>query len=211
MYTPEHFALEDRDAIHGLMRAHPFAALITHGADGFGVTHIPTVLKPDAGPHGQIECHLARANSHWKALANGAPALMVYSGPQAYVTPSWYPTKAETGKVVPTWNYAVVHCHGTATSIDDRDWLARHVSEISDQEEADRAQPWATSDAPERYIDTMLRGIVGVRFQIARIEAKAKMSQNQPDQNRAGVVSGMRQRNRAGDAAVAQWVGNRNG
>ena len=149
---------------------------------------------------------MARANPHWKSLRDAPEALAIYSGPQAYVTPGWYATKSEHGKVVPTWNYAVVHIYGRAEVLDDAEWLHAHVSDLSDLQEANRQEPWATSDAPERYMHAMVRGIVGIRLVIDRIEAKAKMSQNQPEQNRIGVANGMLERNTGHDATVAQWV-----
>lgn len=206
MYVPDHFKLVDQAEIFALMRAYPFAALITHGEDNFFATHIPTVLKADEGNAAVIECHLARANPHWKAIGTGREALMIFSGPQAYVTPAWYPSKAEHGKVVPTWNYAVAHAYGTATAVDDRDWLARHVSELSDQQEAYREQPWSTDDAPENYMAAMLRGIVGIRFEIERVEGKAKLSQNRSDGDRAAVARGFASRGRGSDSAMAAWV-----
>ncbi|MEM7774127.1 MAG: FMN-binding negative transcriptional regulator [Pseudomonadota bacterium] len=210
MYVPKHFALDDRGSILALIRSYPFAALVTQPGDGFNVTHIPTVIKPDDGDHGAIECHLSRANPQWRELVEGAPALMIFSGPQAYVTPAWYPAKAEHGKVVPTWNYAVVHAHGRAEAVDDRDWLVRHVAELSDQEEAGNEAPWSTSDAPETYITALSRGIVGVRLVIDQIEAKAKMSQNRPEHDRDGVANGLSSRGRDGDAVVGNWVQSRN-
>lgn len=206
MYVPDHFKLEDQAEIFALMRSYPFAAIITHSEDGLFATHIPTVLKPGEGALGSIECHLARANPQWKTIASGREALMIFGGPQAYVTPSWYPSKAEHGKVVPTWNYAVVHAYGVATAVDDRDWLMRHVSELSDQEEAYRAEPWSTADAPEKYMEAMLRGIVGVRFAVSRLEGKAKMSQNRSEADRTGVASGLSARGRESDSLMATWV-----
>ena len=120
-------------------------------------------------PYGTIECHLARANPHWKDLAAGGEALMIFQGPDGYITPNWYPSKAQHGKTVPTWNYAIVHAYGCPAVMQDKDWLRRHVGELTDQQEAGEAAPWALSDAPESYVDVMLRGIVGFRFAIARV------------------------------------------
>jgi transcriptional regulator len=135
------------------------------------------VLKGN-GPYGVIECHLARANPHWKDLAEGNEALMIFQGPEGYITANWYPSKTLHGKVVPTWNYAVVHAYGRPEVMKDKDWLHRHVSELTAQQERNEAEPWTLSDAPASYIDAMLRGIVGFRFAITRLEGKWKMSQN---------------------------------
>ena len=206
MYVPRQFALEDGAEIAKLMRAYPFAALVTHGPSGFFVTHVPTALDEGQGANGTIRCHLSRANPHAQAIGDGADALFIFNGPQAYVTPGWYPSKAEHGRVVPTWNYAVVHASGRASIVEDGDWLMRHVTELSDRQEAGREQPWATADAPERYMTGQIKGIVGVEFEITRIEAKAKMSQNRTADDRAGVAEGLEQRGRSGDRDVADWV-----
>ncbi|MBN9259391.1 MAG: FMN-binding negative transcriptional regulator [Hyphomicrobium sp.] len=205
MYVPEHFKLGDVAEQHALMRAYPFAALITMSDAGYEVTHLPTKLKSE-GALGVVECHVSRANPHWREIAKSGRGLLMYTGPQAYITPGWYPSKAAHGKVVPTWNYAVVHAHGTAEIVDDREWLVRHVSELTDQQEAGTATPWATSDAPGNYIEVMSRGIVGMRFTIERLEGKAKMSQNREIPDREGVVAGLKARAEEGDAKVADLV-----
>jgi transcriptional regulator len=205
MYQPDHFRVDDLAMLHALMRARPFAALISAGASGLYATHLPTVLK-EQGPYGAIECHLARANPHWKDLAAGGEALMIFQGPEAYVTPNWYPSKAEHGKVVPTWNYAVVHAYGRPAVMQDKDWLRRHVGDLTTQQEAREAVPWAVSDAPESYIDVMLRGIVGFRFEIERLEGKWKMSQNREMRDRAGTADGLLRRGEGEDAEVAALV-----
>ena len=205
MYLPDHFRVDDVAEMHALMRARPLATLVSAGASGLYATHLPTVLKPE-GPFGTIECHHARPNPHWKDLAEGGEALMIFQGPDAYVTPNWYPSKAEHGKAVPTWNYAAVHAYGRPAVMNDATWLHRHVSELTDQQEKSEAHPWKVTDAPERYVETMLRGIVGFRFDIARIEGKWKMSQNREMRDRAGVVQGLGARAEAEDAEVAALV-----
>ena len=205
MYTPDHFRVDDLPQMHALMRARPLAALVSTGAAGLYATHLPTVLKND-GPHGTIECHLARANPHWKDLAEGNEALMIFQGPEGYITPNWYPSKALHGKVVPTWNYAVVHAYGRPEVMKDKDWLRRHVGELTAQQETSEAQPWALSDAPDSYIEVMLRGIVGFRFAITRLEGKWKMSQNREAEDRKGVVAGLRARASGEDREIADAV-----
>ena len=188
MYQPDHFRAHDLPQMRALMRARPFATLISAGPAGLQATHLPTVLRDDE-PDGVIECHLARANPHWKDLAEGNEALLIFHGPEGYITPNWYPSKAEHGKVVPTWNYAVVH-----------------VAALTAQQERSEATPWALSDAPESYIEVMLRGIVGFRIAITRLEGKWKMSQNREMRDREGVASGLRQRAEGDDLAVAGLV-----
>ncbi len=205
MYRPDHFRVDDLAQMHALMRARPLAALVSAGATGLYATHLPTVLKSE-GEFGTIECHLARANPHWKDLAEGGEALMIFGGPEAYITPNWYASKAETGKVVPTWNYAAVHAYGRPQVMQDKDWLRRHVGELTAQQEAGEPKPWAVTDAPESFIDVMLRGIVGFRFDIARLEGKWKMSQNREMRDRVTTADGLEQRGQNEDAQVATEI-----
>ena len=156
--------------------------------------------------YGTIECHLARANPHWKDLAEGSEAMMIFSGVDGYITPNWYPTKAQTAKAVPTWNYAVVHAYGRPAIMKEKEWLLRHVTELSAQQERSEPHPWAVSDAPDSYIDVMLRGIIGFRFEIARLEGKWKMSQNRETQDRLGVIDGLKARARGDDLEIAEAV-----
>jgi len=207
MYTPAQFKVEDAGEAHALMRAHPFAILVTHSADGLVATHLPTVLKVDAAsPLGRIECHLARPNPQWKTLSADLDALLIFQGPEAYIRPGWYPSKAEHGKAVPTWNYAVVHAYGRLRVIQDEAWLRSHVTELTDQQEAPYEARWATSDAPESYLAVMARGIVGLELAITRLEGKLKMSQNRPVADRAGVVQGLAERAHGADAETAELV-----
>ena len=207
MYTPAQFKVEDVGEAHALMRAHPFAVLVTHGADGIVATHLPTVLKVDeASPLGRIECHVARPNPQWRTFTPDAEALVIFEGPEAYIRPGWYPSKAEHTKVVPTWNYAAVHAYGRLEPVQDKAWLLAHVSELSSQQESPYSAPWSTGDAPANFLDAMARGIVGFKLPIARLEAKAKMSQNREDRDRAGVVQGLGERAQGDDAAIAALV-----
>src|SRR5262247_1287326 len=152
MYQPDHYRVEDVAQMHVLMRARPLAALVSCGSSGLYASHLPTVLKND-GAFGIVEYHLARANPQWKELAEGNEALMIFQGPEGYITPNWYPSKAQHGKVVPTWNSAVVHAYGRPEKIENKDWLRRHVGELTAQQEQTQAKPWALSDAPQSYID----------------------------------------------------------
>jgi transcriptional regulator len=205
MYRPDHYRVDDLSLMHSLMRARPLVALVSAGAEGLCATHLPTVLKGEA-PYGVIEFHLARANPHWKQLAECNEALMIFQGPEGYITPNWYPSKAEHGKVVPTWNYAVVHAYGRPEVMKDKDWLCRHVTELTSQQERNEVRPWALSDAPGTYIDVMLRGIVGFRFAITRLEGKWKMSQNRDAKDRDGVSRGLVTRAAGDDLEMAEIV-----
>lgn len=208
MYQPDDFRVEDISEMHALMRARPFAALVSAGSAGLYASHLPTVLKDDER-YGVIECHLSRANPHWSDLAEGNEALMIFQGPEGYITPSWYPSKALHGKVVPTWNFAVVHAYGRPEVVKEKDWLLRHVTELTAQQESNEAKPWAPTDAPDTYIEVMLRGIVGFRFAITRLKGKWKMSQNREIQDRAGVVKGLSARATGDDLEMAEIVSRR--
>lgn len=193
MYQPTHGHFrEDRvDVQHALIRAHPFGAMVTLGAEGLAANHFPFIVDADASPLGTLRAHMARANGQWKDLDGSQESLVIFQGPYAYITPSWYPAKAETGKVVPTWNYAIVHAYGRPRIVHDPDWLLRHVSELSDTNEVTQAVPWSVSDAPEEFVGALLKAIVGVEIEITRLEGKWKTSQNQPESAREGVVRGL--------------------
>jgi transcriptional regulator len=189
------------------MRAHPFAVLVTNGSDGVVATHLPTVLKVDAAnPLGRIECHLARPNPQWRTFARDRDALVIFQGPEAYVRPGWYPSKSEHGKVVPTWNYAVVHAYGRLEVVSDAAWLLAHVGELSDQQEAPYQERWSTADAPASYLEVMARGIVGLKLTVTRLEGKMKMSQNREMRDREGVVQGLAERAQGHDRQTAALV-----
>ena len=207
MYTPAQFKIEDAGEAHALIRAHPFAILVTQGADGLTATHLPTVLKvDDASPLGRIECHLARPNPQWKSFAADAEALLIFQGPEAYIRPGWYPSKAEHGKAVPTWNYVAVHAYGSLRVMNDKAWLLAHVGELSEQQEAPYTERWSMADAPASYLDVMVRGIVGLTLEITRLEGKVKMSQNRDMRDREGVVAGLGERAEGHDAATSALV-----
>jgi transcriptional regulator len=203
MYRPSHFREDRPEVLHALIRAHPFAQLVTAGEQGLMANPLPLLIDPDASPHGTLRGHLARANDQVAALSAGGQALVIFQGPQAYVSPSWYPSKAEHGKVVPTWNYVAVHAWGTARVIDDADWLRRLVEDLTVSREQHRATPWAVGDAPEDFIDTMVKAIVGIEIPVDRIEGKWKVSQNRSEPDRRGVAEGLRA---DGDSAMADLV-----
>jgi transcriptional regulator len=192
MYLPEHFRTEDVASQRALIRARPFGLLVTNGPGGLMANPAPFLLDEHAGANGVLRAHLARANPQWREADGLREALVVFQDVDAYVTPSWYATKRETGKVVPTWNFSAVHVYGKLRAIEDRDWLRKLVTDLTDAHEAGRADPWKVTDAPADYVDVMLRGVVGIEIEIARIEGKAKLSQNRDDRDRAGVVAGLR-------------------
>lgn len=191
MYLPSHFAEERLDLLHATMRDHPFATLVTQGPDGTVADHLPLLLHAEADGFGILHGHVARANPVWRN--HPADVLVIFHGPQAYVTPSWYPTKREHGKAVPTWNYQVVHATGRLRSIDDAGWKRDMLDALTHCHEAGFADPWQLADAPADYIEPMLAAIVGIEIRITRLQGKSKLSQNQPAGNRAGVVAGLRQ------------------
>ncbi|AYO82786.1 FMN-binding negative transcriptional regulator [Methylobacterium brachiatum] len=207
MYQPPHFRDETRAAQHGLIRAYPLGLLITGGAAGLIADPVPFLLD-ESGPYGTLRAHLARANPHWQALAEAEECLVVFQGPQGYVTPGWYASKREHGRVVPTWNYATVHAWGRPRVIEDADWLRRQVADLTTLRETPRAAPWAVDDAPAPFVAAQLRAIVGIEIPITRIEGKWKMSQNRPEADRAGVVAGMRAES---ETALAELVAERSG
>lgn len=194
MYRPKHFSEDRIDVMHDVMRAHPFATLISVGADGPEANHIPFALEPgEDGTPGTLRAHVARPNPLWSENDPDpdADVLIVFQGPEHYVTPSWYPSKAEHGKVVPTWNYIIVHARGTMRAIQDTDWLLAHLNALTDHQETGRDTPWAVADAPADYLEKMVGGIVGLEIPIRSLEGKWKMSQNRNAADRAGVVDGL--------------------
>jgi transcriptional regulator len=200
MYIPRKFALTDEQTATALAAA-DFAQLVSHHPSGLLVTPLP--LTYDESSHSLVG-HVSRANPHWHA--DGAESVAIFAGPHTYISPSFYATKAETGKVVPTWNYEVLNVYGRLVVHDDLDWLLDLVTELTSRHEAGRAEPWQVTDAPEEFVQSQLRGIVGVELVIDKVEGKAKMSQNQPDRNRAGVIAGLRDSEAPQDRLVADRV-----
>ena len=193
MYQPPHFREDRIDVQHALIRSHPLGLLITAGPGGLMANPIPFLVDPAASEKGTLRAHLARANAQWRDLEAVEECLVVFQGPQAYVTPSWYATKQETGKVVPTWNYATVHAWGRPRVIQDESWLRSQIDDLTALREAARPEPWQVSDAPEPFVSAQVKGIIGLEIPIARIEGKWKVSQNRPEADRAGVARGLRE------------------
>ncbi len=201
MYTPAHFAASDQ-ALSNLLNNGGAANLVTMTPDGLLATLLPFVYDPDVGEHGALQAHMARNNTQWSSPVTGE-ALMIVQGADAYISPSWYASKAEHGRVVPTWNYSTAHVYGQLVVHDDAEWLGRHVRRLSDHHEAGRPRPWSVDEAPERFIAGQLRAIVGVELVITRVEAKTKLSQNRAPADVDGVIAGLRA---SGDPASAADV-----
>ena len=187
MYVPTHFAPDD-DSVHELLTHHGAADFVTSGDQGLEATMLPFVYDRESQV---LQGHFARNNDHWRH-ADGVEALVIVHGPDSYITPTWYASKAEHGRVVPTWNYVVAHVHGVATIHDDTEWLASLVRRLTEKHEGRRPVPWSVDDAPARFVDGQLRAIVGVEIEIARVDAKFKLSQNRPEADVDGVVAGLR-------------------
>lgn len=191
MYNSKHHQEHDLERLHQHMRGTRLAVLVSHGEQGLLATHLPVLLATDEGEFGTVYAHLARANRQWQALEQGAEVLLVFPGADAYVSPSYYPSKAENPKVVPTWNYLAVHAYGTAEVIHDAAPLLQIVSRLTDRHEQGRSEPWKVADAPADYLDSMLRAIVGIRLPITRLQGARKLSQNRSAQDIAGVRDGL--------------------
>jgi transcriptional regulator len=192
VYVPGHFAESRIELLHAALERSGLATLVTSGAEGLDASHVPLLLDPEPGPYGRLVGHLARANPQWRAAVDGGPALAIVLGPDAYVTPSWYPSKRESGRVVPTWNYVAIHAHGTVRFFQDRDRLLPVVARLTDRHERSRPHPWKVADAPPDYVEAMLQGIVGFELAITRLEGKWKVSQNRSEADRRGVEDGLR-------------------
>ncbi|WPN47190.1 MULTISPECIES: FMN-binding negative transcriptional regulator [unclassified Pseudomonas] len=191
MYTPKAFAIDDLQEMQQQILDTRLALLVTHGEQGLQASHLPLLLDAEQGPNGTLYGHFAKANPQWKELQSGAEALVIFAGADAYVSPGFYPGKAENGKVVPTWNYVAVHAYGSAEVFTDAERLLKLVSALTDRHEAGRAQPWKVADAPVDYIEGMLRAIVGFALPVQRLEGKRKLSQNRNAADIAGVREGL--------------------
>lgn len=205
MYVPAHFRETRPEVLHEFMRRHPLATLVARTATGVDANHIPMELAfVDGLP--RLRGHVARANPLWREALPAEPVLAIFTGADGYVTPSWYPSKREHGKVVPTWNYAVAHAHGIARAIEDRSWLLDMLKRLTDTQEVKQYAPWRVADAPASYIEKMLGAIVGIEIPIDRLEGKLKASQDEAMHDRRGTVTGLRKRSREDDEATADLV-----
>jgi transcriptional regulator len=206
MYMPAQFKEERIEVLHDAIRQVRLGTLVTLGPQGLEASHVPMLVDPAPAPYGTLRGHIAKANGQWRAPAKDTQALAMFLGPNAYVTPSWYATKKQTGKVVPTWNYVAIHAYGPAEFFDDPDQLLAIVTGLTDTHEKPRAAPWAVTDAPTDFIRAQLKGIVGFQLPIARLEGKWKMSQNRTAEDRSGVVEGMAREGGEDESAVSRLV-----
>jgi transcriptional regulator len=192
MYRPPHFRDDDAARLEAFVRTHPLAALVATSQGGLVGNHLPLQLVAEGSGQRFLRGHIARANELWRVLPDGSAVLAIFSGADRYITPAWYATKAVTGEVVPTWNYAVVHAHGAIRFVHDRDWLLQVVGGLTDEHERTRDNPWQVGDAPGPYVERMLSGIVGVEIAVSRLEGKFKASQNRTADDRRRIDAGLR-------------------
>lgn len=209
MYIPNANKEDRIPVLHNFMQDQPFASLITMGSSGLFASHIPMVLEQN-GPMGQLRCHISRANTQWRDFTPDIQALVIFAGPQHYITPSWYPEKQETAKVVPTWNYVVVHAYGHLKVIEDPEWLRSHLASLTNQQEAAFPAPWKIEDAPADYIASQIKGIIGLEMTIDRLEGKWKVSQNRSEHDRIGVAKGLAELNTTESLTMKDLVERRN-
>lgn len=207
MYVPEHFRESDTAKLQCLISEHSFGTLIVAGENGIEANHLPFYLNVDvSGSLGVLECHVARRNPVWQHIAAGSSVLAIFQGPHAYVSPSWYPTKAETGRVVPTWNYFAAHAEGRARAVEDADWLRRHLHRLTNRHESNRENPWSVDDAPRDFTNQLVQSIVGIEITIEKLTGKLKASQNQPETNREGVKAGLNREGTLSSDAMAKLI-----
>ena len=211
MYIPKHFEEPRTEVMYELMRARPLATLVTLSSGGLNANHIPLYLSEQLGtdasaPYGILRGHVARANPLWSDCVNDVEVLAIFHGPDSYITPSWYATKQETGKVVPTWNYAVVHAYGALRVIDDAAWIRTQLEALTAHNEAGFSQPWSVADAPADFIEKLIANIVGIEIVITKLSGKWKVSQNQPAQNQASVITGLSSSGLRNTGAMATLV-----
>lgn len=206
MYVPKQFREDRLEVLIEALRSIQLAALTTFAGGEYLTTHTPMVAKLSPTGELTLESHVARPNPHWQALSEPLPSIAVFQGPQAYVSPSWYPSKKEHGKVVPTWNYIAVHAHGRLEAIHEDGWLKTHLNDLTLANEAEREHPWAVADAPEAFIDSLARTIVGLRLTVSRLEGSWKLVQHKTQADRHGVIAGMSGSGDAGAHAVAEMM-----
>ena len=209
MYLPPHFEEARPEVLQEVMREYPLGTLVALTSAGLSANHLPFEYDPQPAPLGTLRCHVARGNSVWKDFDKDTPALVIFGGPQAYISPSWYEAKREHGKVVPTYNYVVVHAYGSMRVTEDAQWLHGLVSRLTEKFESARPQPWAVSDAPPDYIEKQLGAIVGIEIPVTRLIGKAKASQNRSVEDQAGVIRGLRDDDP--HDAMAEWMDTKRG
>lgn len=206
MYIPKHHRQPDLSATQALIEAYPLGAWVVQASEGLVANHVPFLLDRSRGPHGTLLGHVSRANPVWRQLQDGTPSVVMFQGPQSYITPGWYPGKAAHGEVVPTWNYVVAHAHGVPRAVDDAQWLHEFLMRLTATHEAAQAVPWAMTDAPAAFVDKLLRAVVGIEIPIDRLEGKLKASQDEAIPDRLGTVRGLLAQGNANASAMASLV-----
>lgn len=206
MYTPAYHAFNDIEKMRAHIAAHSLGAWVCHAHGQLIANHIPFMLDAKHGSHGRLLAHVSRVNPVWRQLIGGAPSVVMFMGPSAYITPSWYPGKRQHGKVVPTWNYVTVHAHGMARAMEDTCWILDVLNRLTDTQESQRTEPWKVSDAPSAYIDKMLRAVVGIEITIDRVEGRLKVSQDENEQDRRGTFEGLQHSTDASTQVLASLV-----
>ncbi len=206
MYIPKHHEEFDLAVLHALIRSHPLGAWVIQSEGELVVNHIPLLLDTTRGRYGTLVGHVARANSAWKSLCATGNCIVIFQGAESYITPSWYPSKHEHGKVVPTWNYAVVHAHGVPRAIDDQEWLLEHLTQLTNEHESKQALPWRLSDAPKDFVHQIVHAIVGIEIPIEKLVGKWKVHQHRSDAEKLGVVAGLRDLGDSRSQAMAALV-----
>lgn len=191
MYIPAHFTETRPEELARIIREHSLGVLVTHDGEGLDANHLPFEFDPDAGTHGKLTAHVARANPVWQRCASGSPVMVVFRGAEGYVSPNWYPSKHEAHRQVPTWNYEVVHAHGLLTVRDDERFVRGMVGRLTRRHEADEPRPWKMSDSTPEFIDSMLRNIVGIEIAVTSLVGKCKLSQNKEARDRLGAVEAL--------------------
>ena len=206
MYLPKHFDERDPERLRSLIQRYPLGSLVTATASGLDANHIPFVFADSGSAAGTLHGHIARANPLWREGVRDAAALVIFQGPNSFISPSWYPSKRENARVVPTWNYAVVHVHGVLRFVDDPAWVRSHVEALTREHEGKQDPPWAVTDAPADFVEKMVAAVVGIEISITELVGKWKVSQNQPTQNQATVIDGLNARKTEEASAMAKLV-----
>jgi transcriptional regulator len=206
MYVPHHFSESRVEILHRLIGERPLGTLVTLSADGLNADHLPFELDPKPAPLGTLRGHVARANPVWRDSSRAVEALVIFQGAQAYITPTWYPSKQESGEVVPTYNYITVHAYGGLKIVHDHEWLRGLVTRLTNRFEAGRRAPWRVTDAPAAFVERQLGAIVGIEITLTKLAGKWKVSQNRPEADRRGVADGLKERDDADSLAIAAWI-----
>lgn len=207
MYIPPHFAETRPEELHRIIRAHPLGMLVTYDAAGLDANHIPFEFDPAQGEHGLLTAHVARANDVWQRCPGGTPVMVIFRGAEGYVSPNWYPSKHETHRQVPTWNYEVVHAHGVLTVRDDEQFVRGLVARLTRRHEANEPKPWKMGDSEREFIDGMLRNIVGIEIAVTSLVGKSKLSQNKETRDRIGAADALDARGKGELARVMVRAG----